>query len=276
MFDIGMSSCDFEINDKNLYDMKQSGMSFLEISLHSDKCDSFDYSNAKKLADKYGVTLWSYHLPFLPFSKIDISSADPQIRSFSTKYLSELIKKGADIGISKFIVHPSGEPIANEERGERLNYSMQSLNTLAEIADRCAATVCVEDLPRSCLGNNISDMKKLLSANDKLRVCFDVNHLLSDAHTDFIAALGDKIVTTHISDYDFIDEKHWFPGEGKIDWFELVNSLKGVNYSGVWMFELGFGDTKTIKRNKTLTFNDFYNNAIAIFEGKTPECFKIV
>ena len=205
MFNIGMSSCGFEINDENLFRMKKSGIDYLEISLYSDKCDSFDYAEARRLADKHGITIWSYHLPFLPFTRLDLSSKDSQIREFTVKYLRELIKKGSSIGIDKFIVHPSAEPIEDFERAERISISMDGLNTLAECACTCGATVCVEDIPRTCLSSNIADFKTLLSANDKLKVCFDVNHLLKDSHTDFIKAFADKIVTTHISDYDFID-----------------------------------------------------------------------
>ena len=275
MFKIGMSSCGFEINGENLYAMKKSGIDNLEISLKSERYPCFDYKGTRALADKYGITLWSFHLPFLPFSELEISTSDNALRSASVKYLCELIKKGSDIGIDKFIVHPSGEPIAKEEREERIKLSMDSLNTLAECAAACGSAVCVEDLPRTCLSSNIEDMKKLLSANEKLKVCFDVNHLLIDKHTDFISAFADKIVTTHISDYDFIDERHWLPAEGLIGWNELYLALKESGFDGVWMYELGFDEPKTLKRTRVLTFDDFYNNAHAIFNGDKPENFRV-
>ena len=275
MFKIGMSSCGFEINDENLSLMKKSGIDYLEISLYPDKCDSFDYAEARRLADKHGVTIWSYHLPFLPFSKLDISSKDEQKREYTVKYLCELIRKGSSYGIDKFIVHPSAEPIEDSERAERIKISMDSLNTLAECADSCGATICVEDIPRTCLSSNIVDMKTLMSANDKLKVCFDVNHLLKDSHSDFINAFSDKIITTHISDYDFIDEKHWLPGEGKIEWTKLANDLKSHGFDGVWLYEIGLDCPKTIKRTRDLTFIDVYNNAQSIFKGEDPESFLI-
>lgn len=274
MFKIGMSSCDFQINAENFAALKNSGINYVEVSLASDKFQDFNYLEAKKLSDEYGINLWSYHLPFLPFSKIEISTADKGIREYSINLFAELIKKGAEIGIEKYIIHPSGEPISDAERPERLKYSMESLNTLAEIAAPLGAVVCVEDLPRTCLSSNINDMKTLMSANDKLRVCFDVNHLLKNSHDDFIDAFGDKIVTTHISDYDFIDERHWLPGEGKIDWFALIAKLKEVNYDGVWLYELGFKSPNTLERIRDLTFDDFYTNATTLFNGKMPPSFE--
>lgn len=81
-------------------------------------------------------------------------------------------------------------------------------------------------------------MVKILQADDSLRACFDVNHLLVDNHRDFIKGVGDKIVSLHLSDYDFVDEKHWLPGEGKIDWKELIGLLKSINYTGPFMNEV--------------------------------------
>lgn len=273
MFKVGLSSCGFQIKSDILAELKKNGIEHIEVSLHPDAFMDFDYKEAKRLADEHGINLWSYHLPFLPFSKIEISVPDKAVRDYSVGLFSELIKKGADIGIDKYIVHPSGEPISEAERPERLKYSMQSLNTLAEIAAQNGAVICVEDLPRTCISSNIEDMKTLMSANDKLTVCFDVNHLLKDSHEDFIDAFADKIVTTHISDYDFIDERHWLPGEGKIDWQSLVKKLKEVGYNGVWMYELGFDEPKTLKRVRDLTCEDFATNAKCIFEGKTPPSF---
>lgn len=210
-------------------------------------------------------------MPFGPFRVIDISSLHRELRENAINLYTELIAKAGDIGIDKFILHPSGEPIKDEEREERIKYSMQSLDQLAEIAHRNGAVIAVEDLPRSCLGNTAEEVHRLIGANDKLRVCFDTNHLLTDTNLNFIRTLSEKIITVHVSDYDFVDEKHWLPGEGKVDWNELFSALKDVNYKGVWMYEIGLTPPKTLARSRNLTFDDFLQNANAIFDGKAPE-----
>ena len=52
-------------------------------------------------------------------------------------------------------------------------------------------------------------MLELISADERLVICFDTNHLLSEDPVEFIHKCGHKIVTLHVSDYDFIDEKHF-------------------------------------------------------------------
>ena len=68
---------------------------------------------------------------------------------------------------------------------------------------------------------------------------FDVNHLLWESHADFIANAGSRIITTHISDYDFVDERHFVPGDGKIDWKDFYARMEAAGYQGPYLFELG-------------------------------------
>ena len=144
---------------------------------------------------------------------------------------------------------------------------MDSLDRLAEMAFAEGVTIAVEDLPRTCLGNTADEIAEIISVNDKLRVCFDTNHLLKDNNVNFMRTLGDKIITVHISDYDFINERHWLPGEGKVDWKDFMTEFNNIGYDGVWMYELGLECPPTIVRDRNLTFVDFYQNANSIFNG---------
>lgn len=83
---IGLSSCCVpEIDEEFLKSCHNAGVGCIEISLKRELCDDYDYKKVKKLADKYGIELWSYHLPFGPFATNDISSNDKEIRKNSVK-----------------------------------------------------------------------------------------------------------------------------------------------------------------------------------------------
>ncbi len=163
---------------------------------------------------------------------------------------------GGSIGVDKFVVHPSSEPIFESERKEKLKCAKESLSKLADVAERFNAVICVEDLPRTCLGNSANEMKFLTDEDERLRICFDTNHITTDKPENVIRELNDKIVTLHVSDFDFVDEKHWLPGEGEIDWLKVTDALKDIEYNGVWMYEAGFQS-----RNGKLTVSDFKKNA---------------
>ena len=267
MLRIGLSTNGIE-HDERFADAIKAGITDIEISRsYQDETEVIDYKGLKKLSDVYGVNLWSFHLPFAHDVSLCIESLDDNIRKFSLDFLSEHIKRATDIGINKIVIHGSSEPIKIEERLEKMKRSKEALNKLAEVAYLGGAVLAVENLPRTCLGNDSIELKELISVHDNLKVCFDVNHLLREDHATFIKNLGDKIVTTHISDYDFVDERHWLPGEGNIDWKNLYALLKGINYQGVFMYEVPF-TINTLTRERPLEYADYVKNATEIFSGK--------
>ena len=191
--------------------------------------------------DAAGIERWSCHLPFS--ADIDISLADEAARRATVDLHKEIMTGAAAVGIRRFVLHPSSEPISDEERPLRMALAKGSLKELADLAERLGAVICVEDLPRTCLGHTVAEMLELLSADERLRVCFDVNHLLTaygSTHEEFVEKLGSKIITTHMSDYDFADEKHFFPGMGMLNWKMVVEALEKADYTGPFLYEGGF------------------------------------
>lgn len=261
-------SCGGTVNEEIMAGHKAAGINTIEISVgNTQLADALDFKEARRLADKYGIELWSLHLPFLPFNVIDPSN--PAIADYTVEYFRSLIDKATEIGIKVFVVHPSGEPIAESDRPMRLECAKKSLAALAEYAAAKGAVIAVEDLPRTCLGRDSSDILELISAHPDLRVCFDTNHLLGESIADFIAKVGEKIVTTHVSDYDEKNERHWLSGEGVIDWKALKDALISVGYDGPWLYELGLdGSLPTIDRERRLEYSDFARNHDEIMNDK--------
>lgn len=265
---IGLSSCCVRNPDEEFFSScSEAGVDCVEISLKSDLCADFDLNAARKLSEKYGVELRSYHLPFTPFKTNDISSLDVEVRKKSVEYQKSLIKKAGSVGIKHFIIHPSAEPIEVADRRDRLLCSKFSLSELADEAEKYNAEICVENLPRTCLGRTSYDICELTKDDMRLRVCFDTNHLLGEYIPDFINKVGSKINAVHVSDYDFWNERHWLPGEGMIDWAELYSLLVKTGYNGPWMYEVGFAAPASIERERNLSPADFVRNANEIFNG---------
>ena len=272
---LGMSSCSTGKLDKETFDgYAANGISCMEVALGNEHTP-VDWKNTLALSRDSGVELWSLHLPFYPFETLNIATNDTKLRNRTIEFLTEnYIKRGADIGIKTAVIHPSAEPYAENEREELIKVGAESLAELAESAAKCGMRIAVEDLPRTCLGNCSDDIKKLIALNDKLRVCLDTNHLLAEKNVDFVKALGDKIVTLHVSDYDYLNERHWLPYEGKVDWVELVSALEDAGYAGPFMYEIELKTSKTIVR-RDLTFADFAENYKACVEKRPYKAFGV-
>ncbi len=267
MLDIGLSSCG-KPADRAFFDgCAGAGIRTIEVSPSSDAYDDIDYAGLRALSDCSGVGINSFHLPFYPFDAIDISALDDELRGRSVVRDAELIRKASQIGIALFVIHASGEPIKPDERAQRFELSRESLSRLSRIAKENGAVLAVEDLPRSCLGRDSAEINALCDADENLMICFDTNHLLGETISDFIKNTSGRIVTTHVSDYDFIDERHLLPGEGKIDWRALYGELTGTGYRGPWLYELSF-HSGSRPRERDLTYSDIVRNAREIFGGR--------
>ena len=241
---MGASSAgrDYSLTKKDFLAYKNAGIEYMEFSTNADVYENADWQEIKRASEETGVKIWSVHAPFR--SKDDnISNPDEKMRLKAIETYTEVFRNAAFIGAKIVIVHPSSEPISDEERPAYISRSKESLKVLAERAAQYGITIAVEDLPRTCLGNTAEELADIISVDERIRICFDVNHLLKQTHRHFIEVAGDKIATLHISDYDFVDERHQFPGNGKIDWKELLDLLESINYSGPFMYEVRMANT---------------------------------
>lgn len=264
---LGLSTCAKVINEELFRDYQNAGITHMEIS-GKDEMSTLDYQMIGRLAQKYNICLWSCHLPFWAGGPKDIASLDDNERMKVLNYHVELMKKTAAVGIRIFVLHPSWEPIPDEARSQHMEKAKESIMYLADQAQKLGGILAVENLPRSCLGNCSDEILELVSVHPNAYVCFDTNHLLNETPEEFAKKVGKKIVTTHVSDYDFVDERHWLPGEGKIDWRNLHAIMHDIDSDGMWLYELGFECPETLHRDRFLDCKDIARNADEIFNGK--------
>lgn len=183
-----------------------------------------------------GMNPASAHLPFL--QPWDISSANHAERRRAIRYQTELLDHIAGFGIPLAVLHPSFEPIDDDEREHRLALSTEGIAILGAHARKLGIVLAVENLPRTCLGNCADEMLILTDHGRSASICMDVNHLLKETHEEFIQKVGPYIVHIHMSDYDRTDEKHWLPGEGVIRWETLMPMLNQAGYPGNYLVEI--------------------------------------
>ena len=184
-----------------------------------------------------GVGLNCIHISF--GEQWDVSVDNAFDRESNLKRVADVIKRTRDYKPFGYVFHASKGIITDEERQTRIANAEASVLKLAELSE---ARFCVETLPRCALLNTsreaLAVIKYLHDRNDKIMLCADVNHFLQEKSEDALAALIDYVATTHISDHDYADERHWMPGKGRIDWMKLIEVLKNANYGGVFNYEL--------------------------------------
>ena len=219
----------------------EAGLDYIEVTMNDvigkDTTGVRERAELLKVQiDSSGLKVWSVHMPYS--KKIDISLLDSAKRADALKYVKDMMRVSSVFKPQRIILHPSHEPVFPDEREERLAISRASIGELAPIAKAMGAVLCVENLPRTCLGKNGQEMMTLIEGCDDVCLCFDVNHLLYQSHEEFLGELPkNRIQAVHISDYDFADERHLLPSVGKIEWAPLWKAIRAKGYDGPMIFE---------------------------------------
>ena len=248
----------------------EGGIEVLEIAMSAEEFPEANFHVTAEVAKRHGLEIGSIHLPIAPQQVYDVTNKNA---TGAMAYQTELIKRAEVLGVKHIVMHSGGEPLHEDEREERVKRAGEKLPLLADVAGAYGADICIEDLPRTCLGRDSDEILAMLAYDDRLRVCFDANHLFREKEADFIRKMGKKIATTHISDRDNINERHWLPGEGVVDWVAVMDALEEVGYDGNWIYEIGLSCPKTIYRDRDLTFSDFSRNAREVFARQKPTVF---
>ena len=199
-----------------------------------------DFKKAVSNANKYQIIFTSYHIPY--GKDWDISALDDDKREDNLNRILELARvinsiQEPEIG---FVLHPSFEPLRDEDRDAHLSQAKKSMQYLADELESINPKIvwAIENLPRTCLANNSRELLEIVNVDPRIRVCFDTNHYLQEDNLDFLEAVKDRLVCLHISDYDKVNERHWAPGTGIIDWEALNKKLREINFTGPLTFEV--------------------------------------
>jgi len=214
-----------------------------------DDEDSFEKfeENAKKLyelSEKYNVKVRSLHLPFGEgYYKFAPASLDKKVRDETFENTKRVIEMMLPCGIEIVVIHGS-LAVEPDDRAKRLDYFVDYLKGLCDFCAKFNIKVAVETLKPRCLGNGLSEHLYIMEnvKRENIGICFDSNHLLEEDNIDFLKAAGKYVITTHLSDFDGIDERHWDPGDGIINWKELIKTLDDNGYNAPYVFEISFYD----------------------------------
>ncbi len=231
--------------EKGFAGYKRAGIWYAELSMQDNKLTEYGfYENPEKIlkaSAKNGVELWSFHVPFSEF--LNVANLDPIKGPAGMAVMEKGIRAALKIGIKTIVIHPSGESNDDNTRQQEIEKSIENMRYFAKICDEAGARLAVENLSGTCLGNSSFDIITYLNEIPEIDLCFDTNHLLMQTNEDFLDDLiyhnmQGRVRTLHVSDYDFIDERHRLPGDGINDWEAIMSKLEELDYKGVFMYEV--------------------------------------
>ncbi|MGD9498766.1 MAG: sugar phosphate isomerase/epimerase family protein [Armatimonadota bacterium] len=239
---ISTSMLSQQLTPENLCATAQVGVQVVEVytplgcELHAD--DACVERTAAALSEA-GLKVWSVHAPF--GGTTDLSDPDELHRRESVGAVARAVEIAGMFGARLVVVH-AGLTAENPDECElRRRQSLRSINCLLKRTAQLGVWLAVEYLPankpRLC-NDSAAILDFVRFCDGCLAVCLDTNHAnLREPLADAIRTLGSRIQTVHISDNDGVQERHWLPGDGVIDWGEFISLLDLIDYTGPLMME---------------------------------------
>lgn len=229
-----------KLERSNIEELKKHGFECIEVwsgsANNKEQKESLE-SKCEKLAEwaeEAQIDIWSVHLPY--GKDYDMSEPDDARRRENVSKIAKAIEACRLLKAEKFILHPGIGSKTNEERALRIDACRKSLPQVIVVAARYDSKITIECMPGTGVGNTSDEMLKIVDGIEGIEVCCDVNHLFQEKPEEFIEKMGGYITTLHLSDYDG-RERHWLPGEGIINFNNVIGALEGSGYNGPFMFE---------------------------------------
>ena len=192
------------------------------IYAKDDEVSRNSYEETRRLIREGIIRPASIHLPFCGSPGWDASTPDESVRKETSARFIKLIRDHADLIAPMATLHASPGGIALSEHPQRIGQVCKTIEELLPTARELGFVINVEFLPRTCLGNCVEELIQIVSKfdPDQIGICMDVNHIMNRYRDlpSIIDTLAPHIRSFHLSDYDGVDEMHWIPGPGIIDW----------------------------------------------------------
>ena len=209
--------------------LARSGYDGIEIS---GEPAFYDADQVRELLDEHGVACWG-SVTVMTGGR-DLVHEDHYVRLASVQYVKDCLSFAASLGGRIVTVVPSTvgkvAPMASPE--QEWEWAVQGLRECQEHAERVGVRMGLEPLNRfETYFLNRADQAVALAeeVGGDCGVTLDIFHMNIE-ESDWAQAIRDT--GDHLVDFHVADSNRMPPGQGAIDWEQLVRELAGVGYDG--------------------------------------------
>lgn len=209
-----------------------------------------DLTSINQLPDKIrksGLILEYIHAPYQNCG--NLWNPDKEVRAEIMKDHFSWIEDCKTHDVPTLVIH-----LSRSSRPVEVNtHGVDIMKKIIERAERLNINIAVENM------KSIEHVEEIFSKikSSNLKFCYDSSHdwLYRKEKVKLLDIYGHLIAAIHLSDNDGIEDRHWLPEEGIIDWKLVMQSLKRANYKGSFFLEVFPKDN--FKENKQNCYNFF-------------------
>jgi sugar phosphate isomerase/epimerase len=199
-----------------------------------------------------GVSVSSVHGPTACHV---LGAPDDAWRQEAVAVLADHMRFTAAIGAPDVVVHPVPDPVRVSDAdhpavpGRIRDAILRSLDELLPVTEETGVRMLLENLPYRCAFPFLA-MRELRPLVDgyleaQVGLVVDTGHaqVIGNDPVEEIRVAGHRLRGIHLQDAErnAIEDRHWVPTHGDLDWGAIVSALLEVSYAGAWTFEVHRG-----------------------------------
>ena len=230
MYEDGFHCCDLGLSDttKPLYNCSEE--EFQQLMLEE-----------LALAREAGVLFSQIHGPW----RYPPRDATPEDRAERKEKMEKCFRAARIVECPYVVIHPIMPFGTKEDPDPEMAFQMNVdfFSSLIPAARENGVTICIENMPMSKLSiSPPSEILRLIETiNDpNVAFCLDTGHsIVRDTQPSDALRMGaEHLKVLHVHDSDGVKDRHWYPGEGTINWADFSAALKEVAFEGVVSMEI--------------------------------------
>jgi len=188
-----------------------------------------DIEKIKILAEKFNLSIPAIGTgPTYTIYGLSLSSQSRRVRERALERIKKYLKVGKELNSSIIIGSIKGK---SEEHNRGIKNLKNSLEKCAEYAEEIGVNILIEPLNRyeSNLVNTLEEAIELVEeiGSEKIRVMADTFHMNIEESSIYDSIIKADGYLEHIH---FADSNRQAPGEGHLDFKQIIAALKKINY----------------------------------------------
>ncbi len=231
--------------DEIVAEVAAAGFDQCELFASANLDDDLSAADRRRALNRHGVRVRTVHAEI---GRVDLAALDEDARRAHVAAVAACLEPMAELGGFAAIVHPTGSSSLGEfveaDLQRRTAAFRRSLDALCAQADRLGVRIACENLQHKHEPRPLCRMEELRAVVDHypptVGICLDTGHAHNNGldPADEARIAGERLIALHFQDTDALEDRHWIPGQGTIDWRRVLAALVEIDFRGARTFEL--------------------------------------
>jgi sugar phosphate isomerase/epimerase len=228
--------------DQVIAEVAAAGFTQCEIFDTKDMADDRTAGERRRILNQHGVWVRTIHSDL----GVNLAALDDDERARAVTSVESCFEPFAELGGFAVIVHPTGCD-SNVDAELHTGAFRRSLDTLTAGAEELGIRLACENLQHKGQSRPLCRMEDLRRVVDDypstVGICLDTGHANNNGldPADEARIAGERLIALHLQDTDAVEDRHWPPGLGNINWRRVSAALTEIGFDGAWTFEVGTG-----------------------------------